>query len=766
LKKIKNIESIIDIYKNSPIGGNITGIVRIPEKAPKTIDFPDKLDKKLVGLYKELGYEKLYSHQYKAAMAAISGLNFVIDTPTASGKSLCYQIPILQKKIENPHSRSLLLFPTKALAQDQLASFSKISEKWEAVFGNDLKTYNYDGDTTASLRPIIRKAGSIVLSNPDMLHSGILPNHTGWINIFENLDFVVIDELHTYRGVFGSHFTNLIRRLKRLCEFYGSNPKFLCASASIANPRDHAKLLIEDDVELINESGAPTSEKYVLYYNPAVIHAPSGLRKSVMKEAIHLARPLIENKIPTIFFCRSRNQVEILLNHLKKAFPRDTDAIKSYRGGYLPGERRKIEKDLRDGKIRAIASTNALELGIDIGNLSVSISLGYPGSVSSLLQQFGRAGRRQSTSLSILIAANSPMDQFLIQNPDRDALSSPERAIINPDNLLIASDHIKCSGFELPFREEENLGGYAETDEILEHLAENRVMMKTADVYRWMSDTFPASDVSLRSAASENFVICDITNPGRETIIGEMDYFSAPTMLHDQAIYLHQGQTYYVEKLDWKQRRADVVSVKLDYYTDAQEKVEIEILDEENIASTDQATVKKGEIALKIKAVLFKKIKWETNENVGWGQVTTPEINLHTQAGWILLEHLSEIDAAAVGPTLFSVSYCIRQVAPMFILCDKNDISVRGETKSAVFEKPCILFYDRIPGGINLSYKLIEFLEPIISRCVHVIENCRCENGCPACIGPSFDEDESNRKKFSLELLEGVKAIPHPDNKQ
>jgi DEAD/DEAH box helicase domain-containing protein len=757
LGKRINIDDILKLYKNTPaVAPNITGIIHYPPKDAKFRDFPEFVDPGLIKLYKQLGYDQLYSHQEEAIKTAVSGENFVIDTPTASGKSLCYQIPILQKKIESPGSRSLLLFPTKALAQDQLAGFGKITEFWKMVIGSDLKIYNYDGDTRASLRPIIRKAGSIVLSNPDMLHSGVLPNHTNWINIFENLDYIVIDELHTYRGVFGSHLTNLIRRLKRLCKFYGSMPKFLCASASIANPREHAENLIEEEIRLINQSGAPKAEKYVLYYNPAMIDPSSGLRKSPLREAVVLAKPLIDGKIPTIFFCRSRNQVEILLNHLRKAFPRHADAIKSYRGGYLPSERRKIEKDLRDGKIIAIVSTNALELGIDIGSLTASISVGYPGSISSLIQQYGRAGRRISTSLSILIASNTPMDQFLIQHPDEDRLSKPEKAIINPDNILIASDHIKCSGFELPFHENEMLGRYRETGDVLEVLGDHRVMVKVDDMYRWMSDTFPASNVSLRTAASENFVICDISKKGREKIIGEMDFFSAPTMLHDQAIYLHQGTPYYVEKLDWEERRADVAEVKVDYYTDAQEKVEIEILDEDKVLQNERCIIKKGEIALKIKAVLFKKIKWETNENIGWGQVNTPEITMHTQAGWILLNQNVEIPDKNIGQAFFSIAYCLKQVAPLFILCDKNDIHVRGETKSPVFERPCVLFYDRIPGGINLSYKLIELLDNILQRCIQLIKNCGCTNGCPACIGPSFEDDDLNRKKESLTLLESI----------
>ncbi|MBI3396052.1 MAG: DEAD/DEAH box helicase, partial [Spirochaetia bacterium] len=404
-------------------------------------------------------------------------------------------MPIFQRKLENPHSRALLLFPTKALSQDQLSSITGFNDRAETGY----KVYTFDGDTPTSVRRRIQEAGDFVVSNPDMLHAGILPHHTNWIKLFENLEFVVLDELHTYRGVFGSHVANVIRRLLRICEFYGSKPQFLAASATIANPKEHAERLVGRPFTLIEKNGAPRGAKHVIFYNPPVVNQALGIRASSLRETASLGAYLLKNNISTIFFCRSRVRVELLYTYLKERCPEVAHRIRAYRGGYLPNERRAIEKDLREGNALAVVSTNALELGVDIGLLDVSVSLGYPGSISSLMQQFGRAGRRSKESISILMATSDGTDQFLVTHPEYFLERSPEQAILNPDNLMIASDHIKCAAFEIPFKNDESLGSFPATQEVLGHLAGTGVLNQAGSKFHWMSDVYPANTFSLRS---------------------------------------------------------------------------------------------------------------------------------------------------------------------------------------------------------------------------------------------------------------------------
>lgn len=757
------LDWVLENWKQSAwFGPNITWQGQHAARPARFAPFPAGLDPRVLSVLREIGFSQLYSHQAEAVHHALAGENTLLVTPTASGKSLAYQIPILERKARAPHSRALLLFPTKALSQDQLAVFRKFATpaNWNSG-GKPLGIFNYDGDTPPDTRRKVRSAGDIVLTNPDMLHSGILPHHTQWIRLFENLDFVVIDELHTYRGVFGSHFANVIRRLKRVCEFYGKKPQFLCASATIGNPGDLAQSLLEEPVRVIDQNGAPRGAKEFVFYNPPVLNPVSGQRRSSVKEAARLGGDLLSERIPTIFFCRSRNRVEILLRILRSRHPLLRSRIAAYRGGYLPSERRKIEARLREGDLLAVVATNALELGIDIGSLSASVSVGYPGSISSLWQQFGRAGRRQERSLSLMVASAGPMDQFLVTHPDYLLRGSPEMGLVHPDNELIFSDHIKCSAFELPFRPEERLGKNPDTADYLDYLAEHGVLRFTEKDYRWTSQVYPASDVSLRTASNENFVICDITDTGREKIIGELDYFAAPTQLHDKAIYLHGGQPYLVERLRWEDRQADVVRTQVDYYTDATEKVDIEVLEDESRGWLGPAEVFQGELALIIKAVLFKKIKWETGDNVGFGQIDTPEIEMHTQGGWLLFDSLRmnpPVEDSWLGLVLDGLAYCLHHVAPATILCDRSDISVRAEVRSATFRQPAIYFYDHIPGGMKLSYRLIENLSAVLLHARQVIEGCVCEQGCPGCVGPPGDEEYTGRKQAIVGLLVNLLA--------
>ncbi|MCB1174811.1 MAG: DEAD/DEAH box helicase [Leptospiraceae bacterium] len=698
-------------------------------------DFPADMPQRLVEALQAGGIRQLYTHQYTAWETAQKGRDLVVVTPTASGKSLTYLLPIFKRKLENPHSRALLLFPTKALSQDQQASINLFNDRLKA----DAKIYTYDGDTPGTVRRKIMAAGDFVVTNPDMLHAGILPHHTNWIKLFENLDYVVIDELHTYRGVFGSHVANVIRRLLRICEFYGSRPQFLCCSATIGNPAEHASALTSRDCRLIDENGAPRGSRHILFYNPPVVNKALGVRVSAIKEAARLGALLIQNQISVIFFCRSRVRVELLFSYLRERCPLQKDRIRAYRGGYLPGERRKIEAELREGQILAVVSTNALELGVDIGMLDASVTVGYPGSISSLLQQFGRAGRRQSDALSILMATSDATDQYLAHHPEYFLHRNPEQAVLNTDNLLIVGDHIKCAAFELPFRADEQFGSFTATGEMLQYLTENGVLYHAEDRYHWMSDVYPANQLHLRQGSRENVVIIDITEKGREQTIGELDIFAVPTELHTDAIYIHQGQQYYVEELLWEDLQARVRRINVDYFTDAQDKVEVSILSDEERGHRGGFGLYQGELMLRTRAVMFKKLKLHTHENLGWGDIHLPELEMHSEGAWILLptEHPlnQRFSAAEVGGMLAGAAQLLGRVAPLVILCDPRDIRARSEVKSASFHAPVIYFYDAVPGGIGLSYKLLQNLPVIAGVALSRLQECSCEAGCPACVG-------------------------------
>ena len=752
-----NIIQFLDFLKQDPyLSTCIRDVRTFPEVEAVYEDFPPELHDKVKTAIQKTGISRLYSHQAEAIRSSLRGENTVVVTPTSSGKSLTYLAPIFHKKVLNPISRALLFFPTKALAQDQNSLLNAFNES----MGTDYKIFTFDGDTAPGARKKITEAGDFVLTNPDMLHAGILPHHTNWIKLFENLETIVIDEIHIYRGVFGSHVANLLRRLLRIARFYGADPKFIVASATVANPREHAESLTERNFHLVDQSGTPRGARHVILYNPPVVNEALGIRASALKETARLGAHLLGNKISTIFFSRSRLRVELLYTYLKERLPRLQDRIRSYRGGYLPGERRRIEQELREGKVLGVVSTNALELGVDIGSLEVSVSMGYPGSISSLMQQFGRAGRRNNESISILVATSDGTDQFIVSHPEYFFERNPEQIMQNPDNLLIVTDHIKCAAFEIPFRTEEAFGRYEATEEILEHLSSHSVLNRKGDRYFWMNDMYPANSFGLRSGPRENFAVIDVTEKGKEKVIGEVDLYSAPTLIHTDAIYLHQGEQYYVEELRWEELQARVKRINVDYYTDAHEKVDLAILDQEEPKIRNWFQLNRGEILLRIKAIMFKKIKLETHENLGWGDVYTPELEMHTQASWILLPEDHPVRSGSeereIGALLAGVAYALGIVAPVFVLCDPKDLRFRSELRSPAFELPAIYFYDSFPGGIGLSYRVQENLPVIAGAARELVENCKCERGCPSCTGIP-DEEFEIKKKASVVLrqLEG-----------
>lgn len=745
----KNLQKfLIDLKLKDDIKENIIHWHTIEEKEAKTAPFPMNIHPKLKSALQKRGINELYTHQKSAYESIQEGKSIVAVTPTASGKTMCYNLPILQEIAENHETRALYIFPTKALAQDQK------SEVNELIDGSELQinSYTYDGDTASSIREKVRKAGHIVITNPDMLHSAILPHHTKWVSLFENLKYIVIDELHIYRGVFGSHVANVIRRLRRICRFYGSDPIFICTSATIANPRELAENLTGVDVKLIDNNGAPSGKKHFLFYNPPVVNKPLNVRRSATLEVRKLAGELLKNRIQTIVFARSRVRVEILLTYLQELVKHKLGpkAIRGYRGGYLPTERRDIERGLRNGEIYGVVSTNALELGVDIGQLQVCIMTGYPGSIASSWQQAGRAGRRHSESLVIMVASSSPLDQYIIHHPEYFFNRSPETARINPDNLIILIDHIKCAAYELPFKKGENFGAF-ETEEVLEYLVEERVLYQNGDKWYWMNDSFPAHNVSLRSASQENIVIIDRSDVAHVKVIGEMDRFSAMTLLHEEAIYLHQGVQYQVEKLDWEEKKAFVREVDVDYFTDANLAVELKVLEIDKSRRMDGGGIAYGDVSIVAKATIFKKIKFDTHENIGSGPISLPEEELHTSAAWISIEDsLKPFTDARMEQGLMGAAHALKFIAPIFVMCDPQDLHVIPQVKAVHNERPTIFFYDRYPGGIGLSEKIYEGMEQVLNEARKVILHCQCESGCPSCIGSHTSNETVKRDTLNI----------------
>ncbi len=758
----------------------ITAVHRIPAAAATYAPFPDGVDARLVRVLRKKGIEQLYTHQAESMAHALAGQHVVVITPTASGKTLCYNGPVLSEILRDPSARALYLFPTKALAQDQLAELHSLaeliahseSEPEEPEGGPQIGVFTYDGDTPQDARRAIRTRAHVVLSNPDMLHSGILPHHPRWAKLFENLKFIVIDELHAYRGVFGSHLANILRRLHRICRHYGSSPVFICTSATIANPVELAERLTERPMALVEKSGAPRAEKFFLFLNPPVVNQQLGIRRSYLAETRRVALEFLKRKLQLIVFAQSRLSTEILTTYLKDACqgaPGTPDIVRGYRGGYLPNRRREIERGLRDGSVRAVVSTSALELGIDIGALDVSVMAGYPGTIAATWQRAGRAGRRAGRSAAVLVASSAPLDQFVIRHPSYFFDASPEHALINPDNLQILLDHTKCAAFELPFTTEEAFGR-EDAQQVLAVLGEEGFVHQADGQWNWTHESYPADAVSLRSVSSDNFVVVDTTHEPK--VIGETDFTSGPSTLHEKAIYLIEGQLFQVEKLDFEGRKAYVRSVDCDYYTDAISYSKVTILDEfENARPTEQspASGAHGEVHVVSRVVGFKKIRFYTNENVGSGELDLPEQQMHTTSYWLT------IPSSLVGELPYATddrrdgingaAYAMRNVAQLLLMCDRQDIGLsvdNGSLSSAgdgasQFSDPHIFIYDNYPGGIGFSAPLFRMQRDLLASTYDLVAGCPCEIGCPSCVGP-VGETGPLSKRVAIDLLQRVLA--------
>jgi DEAD/DEAH box helicase domain-containing protein len=772
--------------ERDPTGEIITAVRRFPAREAQWADFPGWLHADLIAAYAAKGVRRPYTHQADAAEAVHAGKNVVIVTPTASGKTLCYNLPVVNAILENSDTRALYLFPTKALAQDQLAELHDVNQRLDNRFG----VFTYDGDTPSDARKAIREKGHLVLTNPDMLHTGILPHHARWTRLFENLRYIVIDELHTYRGVFGSHLCNVLRRLRRIARFYGREPQFVCCSATIANPGDLASRLIEGEVEVLAANGAPSAEKTFVFYNPPVVNRTLGIRRSYLNESSRVAQEFLKHNLQTMVFANSRLHTELLLTYLQKANPQlpgKPESIRGYRGGYLPGERREIERGLRDGRVRGVVSTSALELGIDIGSLDSVVMAGYPGTIAGTWQRAGRAGRRSGSSCAVLVASSAPLDQFIVRHPDYFFGNTPEHAFVQPDNLEILINHLKCAAFELPIAPDEKFGD-VDVPDLCARLAEAGFLHHAGEHYHWTQEAYPADTVSLRSVTSDNFIIIDIT--GQPEVIGEVDFSSALTTVHEKAIYLHGAQQYHVEHFDFKECKAYVKQVDVDYYTDAIRYTQVRVLEIAEQARAKEsnpevpAARSHGDVLVRSQVVGFKKIKFFTNENIGSGKLELPENEMHTTSYWITLERplldslpftISERQSG-----MFGLLHALESVATLLLMCDRRDlgtaigerpptsgdgsdalIAARMEEAVAVnakeFFEPNLYLFDAYPGGIGFSEPLFRAHELLVAKTRELIMECACEQGCPSCVGPAGDL-APRAKEAALAILDRLCA--------
>src|SRR5436190_6851620 len=777
---------ILDALLTSPSTGPcITATRHFAPRPPVLVPFPPSLDARIADGLRARGIHELYSHQARAWELIAKGHHVVVVTPTASGKTLCYNLPALQSLLQQPDVRVLYLFPTKALAQDQLAELEGLAKTLP-----EMRMFTYDGDTPQDARRAVRARANLVLTNPDMLHSGILPHHTKWASLFQNLTYVVVDELHAYRGVFGSHVANLLRRLRRVCRHYGSDPQFILASATIANPREHAQNIIGAPVEEIAQSGAPTGDKLFLCYNPPVVNAELGIRAPYLAEAARLALRFLRERIPTIVFAQSRLSTEVLLTAIKAGVADktgDSGIVRGYRGGYLPTRRRAVEQGLRDGNVLGVVSTNALELGVDIGHLDVAVLAGYPGTIASLWQQAGRAGRRPGPSAAILVATSAPLDQFMVTHPDYLFGTPPEHARVNPDNPFILANHLKCAAFELPLVADEPFGR-TDVRKLAAALEDEGLLHRAGERYHWASETYPADHISLRTVTTDNFVVIDTTHRDaqqtkKRNIIAEVDWGSAFATIYPKAIYLVESVPYEVQELRFREDEEKVAYVKrvnVDYFTDAVSAKGVWILQRFEGREQAGSVAEQGEVLVAEKVVGLKKIKLGTMENVGSGEVELPQQEMQTTSAWLTV---APATLARVSPSreelidgLRAVTYLLHHLAPIFLLCDVRDlgswlgdttpaetgaVATRESTKARLMNaaefNPTIYLYDSHAGGIGLAERVFEILPDLLRRGLETLAACPCAFGCPSCVGP-VNEVGRRAKATAAKLLRELTA--------
>ena len=757
------IHAAVEQWMSGALRGDMALNVVTPPGQAVFGRFPGWLGVDVLRALSSMGIDAPYAHQTAAWEILKTGDDLMVATPTASGKTLCYNVPVLNSLAEDPSARALYVFPTKALARDQESSIRRLI----ALSGIAAKAVVYDGDTPLGMRQAARREAQIIITNPDMLHMGILPHHTAWSGFFSGLRYVVIDELHQYRGVFGSHVANVLRRLLRICGFHGSAPTFAACSATIGNPVELAKAVLGRAVKLVRKSGAPTGHRTFLLYNPEVVDPVMGVRRSALKVAARMAGDLVQSGVVTLVFCQTRRGVEIVLKYLRDRLRRDglnPDRVRGYRGGYLPTLRREIETALRDGEVDAVISTNALELGIDVGELDAVVLAGYPGTIAATHQRAGRAGRRAGPSLAVMVAGAAPLDQFLAREPEFLTGASPERALVQPDNLDILLNHLDCATFELPFNVGDSFGALtaAETEASLQCLADEGDLTRTGDRFSFIGSSYPAANCSIRNMGQKRVVAINV-----ETMepIAEVDERAARRELHKDAVYQHEGAIYHVESLDLVAGKAAVRAIEPTYFTTAQEQVQLLVLEDREGRSIPGGDTRFGDVRVSEQVVGFKKIRFKNNENLGYGQVNQSPVTMETEAIWLTLHRkLTQRwrrDDILIG--LKGLGHALHQVASLRLMCDPRDMATsvqillldEAEKETAADPAPTLFLYDAHPGGVGLSEKAYEDIEIIMKDVLYLVRGCLCEQGCPACVGPAT-KDGPPIKQLAVALAEAM----------
>jgi DEAD/DEAH box helicase domain-containing protein len=743
-------------------------LVREANEGPgraKLVELPQELHPEVLAALERMGIDSLYAHQAQALHAATQGPT-IVTTGTASGKSMCFNLPTLHILCEQGPARALYLYPTKALAQDQARALS--------TFGltRRVRPAIYDGDTPRETRREIRRSANVVLTNPDMLHLGILPNHDAWAELFSNLAVVVIDEAHVYRGVFGSHVGNVLRRLRRIAAAYGTQPIFMLTSATIANPVELAERLTGlEDVQLIDNDASPTPHRQIAVWNPPLTDEALGTRRSSLGEAAEILARLVRDGARAICFMKSRKGVEVLARLVKQDLqdsdPELAEQVEPYRAGYTPQQRRELEQRLVRGELRAVITPDALELGIDIGELDAVICAGYPGSVAGAWQRFGRAGRRGEESVAVLVASSAAVDQYIARCPETLFDADVESARIDPHNTEIVVQHLKCAAFELPFVAGEPYASLPadDTRSALRFLADHGVVHESKDRFHWSADAYPANHVSLRSVGWDNFVIID---KATGSALAELDWRATPTMLHEQAVYQHDGEQYQVERLDWENHKAFVTKVVPDYFTTAMSNRKVSVIEETARQKLGRAEAAWGEVSVVEKVVGYKKIRFHTHENAGYGDVRLPDTQMHTTSFRLTVpesvcEELSMGRAAAIEG-LRGVAVALEAVSALALMCDPRDLGQTlgddgeeggpaggGRVPQPGFD-PTLFLFDNVPGGVGLAERIFERAPELLGRARVLIRGCGCPDGCPSCVGAT-ETAGGLRKRAALGLL-------------
>jgi DEAD/DEAH box helicase domain-containing protein len=737
----------------------IVHIEDIPAQTARYGELKSPLRPRVAEVLAKTGIERFYTHQVQAIDAVRDGQDVAIVTSTASGKTLCYNTPVLERLVTDPTAKALYLFPTKALAQDQLRGLVRYMELDPLL---PITPGTYDGDTPPNARRKLRDEGNIILTNPDMLHQGILPRHPSWGQFFANLAYVVIDEMHTYRGVFGSNVACVMRRLSRICRHYGARPQFICCSATIANPKELAEKLIDRPVTLIDDDGAPRGPKKFVFWNPPFIDATRTERGSSSFEAEQLLTKLIQERVQTITFVKARVVAELIYRftqeRLQRISPQFANSIKPYRGGYLPEERREIEKRLFSGELLGVTSTNALELGIDIGSLDAAILTGYPGNIASTWQQAGRAGRGQDESLAILVGQSTPIDQYLMNHPEYFFEKTTESAVIDPHNPYVLARHLRCAAFELPVtaHDLERFGEYMPA--ILEIFEERREVVRRGNRWFWTSSGYPSVCVKLRNMSDNTYTIIDTTvspvgydKPQEDSagnrVIGTMDELSAFEQIHPEAIYLHDGETYFVSDLQIDKKVSYIEKADVDYFTQSITDTSVRIEREDETKKLNDATVAFGDVTVTSLVYMFKKIKFHGRDSIGFGKIDLPSQVMDTAAFWLLppLSDLNLVRKWGRDPSegLYGIGNVITEVVPLYAMCDPRDVGAVVDSLNT--GSPTLFVYDRYPGGIGFAERSYRVLEEVLEACLRLVMACECEDGCPSCVGapvPPFAQND------------------------